>query len=145
MRLNRVELFYAFVASIGSESRRYLRGKGGHMLDVCMQRWLATAVDLGLATCKGATDCSQAPCKGAAARRGSNLQGAATYGHDRLHPACRGGRQRLARKGQLVAANPQGAAARGQPCHRQGLGRQLQAWSPLGRVAVGRKEQQPPA
>ncbi|RWV77229.1 hypothetical protein GW17_00061977 [Ensete ventricosum] len=43
MRLNRVELFYALVAAIGSESRCCLRGRGGHMHVVCMQRWLATA------------------------------------------------------------------------------------------------------
>ncbi|RWV83346.1 hypothetical protein GW17_00055053 [Ensete ventricosum] len=59
MRLNRVELFYALVAAIGSESRRCLRGRGDHMHAVCMQRWLTTArppagaAGHGLATCKG--------------------------------------------------------------------------------------------
>ncbi|RWW18124.1 hypothetical protein GW17_00017905 [Ensete ventricosum] len=59
MRLNRIELFYALVAAIDSESRHCLRGRGGHMHAVCMQRWLAMAkppvgaVGHGLATCKG--------------------------------------------------------------------------------------------
>ncbi|RRT73451.1 hypothetical protein B296_00006597 [Ensete ventricosum] len=59
MRLNRVELLYALVVAIGSESRRYLLGRGGHMHVVCMQRWLATArppagvVGCNLATYKG--------------------------------------------------------------------------------------------
>ncbi|RWW00349.1 hypothetical protein GW17_00036688 [Ensete ventricosum] len=35
--LNRVELFYTLVAEIDSESRRCLRGRGGHMHVVCMQ------------------------------------------------------------------------------------------------------------
>ncbi|RRT51421.1 hypothetical protein B296_00033672, partial [Ensete ventricosum] len=43
MRLNHVELFYALVAAIGSESRHCLRGRGGNMHVVYMQRWLATA------------------------------------------------------------------------------------------------------
>ncbi|RWV78694.1 hypothetical protein GW17_00060291 [Ensete ventricosum] len=52
MRLNRVELFYALVAAIGSESRRCLRGRGGHMHAVCMQRCLATAKPpVGATTC----------------------------------------------------------------------------------------------
>ncbi|RRT50849.1 hypothetical protein B296_00041375 [Ensete ventricosum] len=59
MRLNRIELFYALFVAIDSESRCFLRGRGGHMHAVCMQRWLATtsppvgATDHGLATCKG--------------------------------------------------------------------------------------------
>ncbi|RZR89440.1 hypothetical protein BHM03_00017150 [Ensete ventricosum] len=83
-RLNCVELFYALVAAIGSESRRCLRGRGGHMHVVCMQRWLATArppvgaADHGLATCIGRL-------------------AAATCGHGQLRPA---------RKGQPVAASP---------------------------------------
>ncbi|RWV98364.1 hypothetical protein GW17_00038796 [Ensete ventricosum] len=59
MRLNRVELFYALVAAIGSESRHCQQGRGNHMHAVYMQRWLAMARPLvgavghGLATCKG--------------------------------------------------------------------------------------------
>ncbi|RRT66088.1 hypothetical protein B296_00014790 [Ensete ventricosum] len=56
MRLNRVELFYMLVAAIGSESRCCLRGRGGHMHAVCMQRWLAMA----------------RPPAGAAARKGGH-------------------------------------------------------------------------
>ncbi|RRT31691.1 hypothetical protein B296_00045961 [Ensete ventricosum] len=47
------------VAAIGSESRHYLRVRGGHMHAVYMQRWLAKAkppagaTSHGLATCKG--------------------------------------------------------------------------------------------
>ncbi|RWV91082.1 hypothetical protein GW17_00046662 [Ensete ventricosum] len=43
MRLNCVELFYGLVVAIGIESRHCLRGRGGHMHAVYMQRWLATA------------------------------------------------------------------------------------------------------
>ncbi|RZS18503.1 hypothetical protein BHM03_00050778 [Ensete ventricosum] len=43
MRLNRVELFYTLIVAIGSESRHCLRGRGGHIHVVCMQRWLAMA------------------------------------------------------------------------------------------------------
>ncbi|RZR99335.1 hypothetical protein BHM03_00028854 [Ensete ventricosum] len=102
MRLNRVELFYTLVAAIGSENRRCLRARGGHMHAVCMQRWLATArppvgaADHGLATCKG-----RLPA-GATARRGNNPQGVATCGHDQLRPA---------RKGQPTSASP--TASRG--------------------------------
>ncbi|RWW48126.1 hypothetical protein BHE74_00045826 [Ensete ventricosum] len=59
IRLNHVELLYALVAVIDSESRRCLWGSGVHMHAVCMQRWLATArpptgaTSHGLATCKG--------------------------------------------------------------------------------------------
>ncbi|RWV78243.1 hypothetical protein GW17_00060818 [Ensete ventricosum] len=96
MRLNRVELFYALVAVIGSESRRYLQGRGGHMHAVCMQRWLATArppigaADHGLATCKEWPTAAKAPLQGAAARRGSSPHGATTRGHGRLRPARKG-------------------------------------------------------
>ncbi|RZS19746.1 hypothetical protein BHM03_00052179 [Ensete ventricosum] len=96
MRLNYVELFYALVAAIGSESRHCLRGRGGHMHAVCMQRWLATArppigaVGHGLATCKGR------PPARAAARKGASRQGlppasspAASRGGG---AGCRGGR-----------------------------------------------------
>ncbi|RWW28814.1 hypothetical protein GW17_00006692 [Ensete ventricosum] len=70
MRLNRVELFYALVAAIGNKSRRCLRGRGDHMLAVCIQRWLATArpfagaIGHGLATCKGRPPAGAAACKG---------------------------------------------------------------------------------
>ncbi|RWW04769.1 hypothetical protein GW17_00031989 [Ensete ventricosum] len=80
MRLNRVELFYALVAAIDNESRRYLRGRGDHIHAVCMQRWLATAMPPAGRSAmswlparggrlqprpryKGAIGCSQAPCK----------------------------------------------------------------------------------
>ncbi|RWV77474.1 hypothetical protein GW17_00061690 [Ensete ventricosum] len=102
MRLNRVELFYALIATIGSESRHCLRGRGGHMHAVCMQRWLdmarppAGAFGHGLAMCKG-----QPPAGAAAARDG----------HGRLRPAHRGGRQRPARMGQSAATSP--ATSRG--------------------------------
>ncbi|RWV86894.1 hypothetical protein GW17_00051166 [Ensete ventricosum] len=70
MRLNHVELFYALVAAIGSESRRCLRGRGDHMHVVCMQRWLATArpparaVDHGMATCKVRLAAARPPTRG---------------------------------------------------------------------------------
>ncbi|RWV88375.1 hypothetical protein GW17_00049539 [Ensete ventricosum] len=79
MRLNRVKLFYALVATIDSESRRCLRGRGDHMHTVCIQKWLATArspageAGHGLATYKG--------------RPGPGpLQGATTHGHGRQRP-----------------------------------------------------------
>ncbi|RRT82630.1 hypothetical protein B296_00011038 [Ensete ventricosum] len=70
MILNRVELFYAHVAAIGNESRHCLRGRGGHMHVVYMQRWLAIvrpparATDHGLATCKGRLPAGAATGKG---------------------------------------------------------------------------------
>ncbi|RWV84973.1 hypothetical protein GW17_00053274 [Ensete ventricosum] len=123
MRLNRVELFYALVAAIGSESRRCLRGRGDHMHVVYMQRWLATA----------------RPPAGAAARRGSSPQGAATRGHGRLRPA---------HKGQLVAASP--AANRGGGAGRRGgrpLAGRLPAAKGIRRLRKGsdRKGQPPPS
>ncbi|RWV82527.1 hypothetical protein GW17_00055972 [Ensete ventricosum] len=111
-RLNCVELFYALVAAIGSESRRCLRGRGGHMHVVCMQRWLATArppvgaADHGLATCIGRL-------------------AAATCGHGQLRPA---------RKGQPVAASP--TASRGGGAGRRG-GRPLAGRQPP--LALGQR------
>ncbi|RRT37495.1 hypothetical protein B296_00045520 [Ensete ventricosum] len=64
MRLNHVELFYAVVATIGSESRRCLWGRGGKL-------W-------------------PGPLQGATVLRGSNLQGAPARGHDQLRPARKG-------------------------------------------------------
>ncbi|RRT62370.1 hypothetical protein B296_00040197, partial [Ensete ventricosum] len=86
MRLNHVELFYALVAAIGSESRRYLWGRGGHMHVVFMQRWLATtrppagAGDHGLATCKGRPAAPKAPQQGGGRLRPGPLQGAVGCG-----------------------------------------------------------------
>ncbi|RWV81652.1 hypothetical protein GW17_00056904 [Ensete ventricosum] len=120
MRLNRVELFYALIAVIGSESRRCLRGRGGHMHVVCMQRWLATAKPPA-----GVADCGQAPCKGlppvgAIARKGRPPTGMAGYG-------------------QPAAASPQGVAARGQPYRQQGWQRRSQGWPPLiGRLSTAK-------
>ncbi|RZR78239.1 hypothetical protein BHM03_00003519 [Ensete ventricosum] len=116
MRLNRVELFYVLVAAIGSESRHCLRGRGGHMQAICMQRWLAT-----LGPLQGRPTMAWLPT------RGGRPQGAATHSHGRLRPA---------RKGLSPAASP--AASRGGGDGRKG-GR------PLGRVAVDRKGQPPPA
>ncbi|RZS14377.1 hypothetical protein BHM03_00046059 [Ensete ventricosum] len=79
MRLNHVELFYTLVAAIGSESRRSLRGRGGHMHAVYMQRWLATArppvgmAGHGLATCRGRPPAGTAECDQPA--RGCRQQG----------------------------------------------------------------------
>ncbi|RZS22479.1 hypothetical protein BHM03_00055269 [Ensete ventricosum] len=97
MRLNRVELFYALVAAIGSESRRRLGGRGGHMHAVYMQRWLATArppvgtTGHGQASCRddrpwpgylqGPTGCSQGPLQRGDRMRPSPL---------RLRPAHKG-------------------------------------------------------
>ncbi|RZS28614.1 hypothetical protein BHM03_00062224 [Ensete ventricosum] len=82
MRLNHVELFYALVAAIGSESRRCLRGRGGNMHAVYMQRWLATARPR-----TGAVGCGQAPCKG------RPPAGTVSYGQparaSRQRPACK--------------------------------------------------------
>ncbi|RWW03390.1 hypothetical protein GW17_00033456 [Ensete ventricosum] len=87
MRLNRVELFYALVAAIDSESMHYLRGRGGHMHAVCIQRWVATAnppagvAGHGRATCKGLSPAARPPARG---------------GHPQARPAA-ASRQRLAR------------------------------------------------
>ncbi|RWW62089.1 hypothetical protein BHE74_00030803 [Ensete ventricosum] len=47
MRLNRLELFYELVTAIGSESKRCLQGRGGHMYVVYSQgppaRWQSAA------------------------------------------------------------------------------------------------------
>ncbi|RZS28126.1 hypothetical protein BHM03_00061689 [Ensete ventricosum] len=70
MRLNRVELFYALVAAIGSKSRRWLQGRGSQMHAVCMQRWPAMArpptrvAGHGLATCKGWPAAASPPARG---------------------------------------------------------------------------------
>ncbi|RWW39106.1 hypothetical protein BHE74_00055588 [Ensete ventricosum] len=115
MRLNRVELFYTLVAAIGSENRRCLRARGGHMHAVCMQRWLATArppvgaADHGLATCKG-----RLPA-GATARKGWPPVGTINCG-------------------QPARAN------RHQPAlPLAGARRWSQGWPPLGKVITGRK------
>ncbi|RWW53688.1 hypothetical protein BHE74_00039803 [Ensete ventricosum] len=79
MRLNHVELFYTLVAAIGSESRHSLRGRGGHMHAVYMQRWLAIArppvgmAGHGLATCRGRPPAGTAECDQPA--RGCRQQG----------------------------------------------------------------------
>ncbi|RWW43348.1 hypothetical protein BHE74_00051007 [Ensete ventricosum] len=84
MRLNRVELFYALVAAIGGKSRHCLRGRGGHMHAVCIQRWLATArplagaTDHGLATYKGWPAAAKAPQQGGDRLRPGHLHGAAS-------------------------------------------------------------------
>ncbi|RWW58658.1 hypothetical protein BHE74_00034451 [Ensete ventricosum] len=84
MRLNYIELFYTLVAAFGSESRRCLQGRGGHMHDVYMQRWLATArppigaVGHDLATCKGRLAAARPLARGAHPRARSvaaSLQG----------------------------------------------------------------------
>ncbi|RWW06116.1 hypothetical protein GW17_00030578 [Ensete ventricosum] len=70
MRLNCIELFYALIVAIDNESRRCLRGRGGHMHVVCMQRWLAMArppegaTDHGMATCTGRPAIARPPAKG---------------------------------------------------------------------------------
>ncbi|RRT52863.1 hypothetical protein B296_00015519 [Ensete ventricosum] len=54
---------------IGSKSRRCLRGRGGHMHAVSMQRWLATTrpcagvAGHGLATCKGRSATARPPAR----------------------------------------------------------------------------------
>ncbi|RZS28750.1 hypothetical protein BHM03_00062387 [Ensete ventricosum] len=102
MRLNRVELFYALVAVIDSESRRCLRGRGGHMPVVYMQRWLATArppigaVGHGLATCKGRPAAARPPAMGCRLQGQQPTRG----GHPRARP---------------VVASPQGPTGSGQP------------------------------
>ncbi|RRT31245.1 hypothetical protein B296_00057021 [Ensete ventricosum] len=89
--MNRVKLFYMLVATIGSESRRCLWGRGGHMHAVCMQRWLAMArppprvAGHGLATCKGQSIATRPPARGS---------------HLRARPA---------------VASPQGPTSNGQP------------------------------
>ncbi|RWV78877.1 hypothetical protein GW17_00060073 [Ensete ventricosum] len=120
------------VVAIGSESRRYLRGRGDHMHVVCMSWWLATArppagtTDHGLATYKGRPDVAKA-----------SLQGGDAGCHPRVAdysaaPASGGSRPRPARKGrQPPTASPQGAtdyrfnasrkAAYGQRHRPQGL------------------------
>ncbi|RWV83065.1 hypothetical protein GW17_00055378 [Ensete ventricosum] len=114
-----MELFYALVAAIGSESRRCLWGRGGHIHAVCMQRWLATAKPLaravghGLATCKGWATVPKAPLQGAIVRRGSSPQGAATR-KGNSHPRAR-----------PTAASP--AASKGGGANRNG-GRPLAGW-----------------
>ncbi|RRT31355.1 hypothetical protein B296_00049774 [Ensete ventricosum] len=81
--------FRAIVTAIGSESRRCLWGRGGHMHAVCMQRWLvmarppAGAVGHGLATYKDRS-VAAGPLQGAAAHRVSSPQGAVTRGDGRL-------------------------------------------------------------
>ncbi|RWV97397.1 hypothetical protein GW17_00039814 [Ensete ventricosum] len=117
MRLNRVELFYALVATIGSESRRYLRGRGGHMHDVYIQRWLATARPP-----VGRPAMAWLPTRGGRLRPGP-LQ------------------EVIARKGWP----PSGTVDCGQPYRQQGRWRRSQVWPPLGRAAAGCKGQPSPA
>ncbi|RZS26594.1 hypothetical protein BHM03_00059957 [Ensete ventricosum] len=155
MRLNRVELFYALVAAINSESRHCLRGRGGHMHDVCMQRWLATAKPpAGASTMAWLPARSgqlqpRPPCKRATARRGSSPQGAATREHGRLRPARRGDRLRPTHRGlsptdSMHVADYKGLPPADSPTASRGW-RRPQRWPPLGRVAAGRKGQPPPA
>ncbi|RRT33227.1 hypothetical protein B296_00043722, partial [Ensete ventricosum] len=74
MRLLRIRLFYAYVVAIGSISRCCLRRRGGHLRDVCMQRWLATARPHAgaavhdLATYKGRSAAARARPQGGGAR-----------------------------------------------------------------------------
>ncbi|RWV77232.1 hypothetical protein GW17_00061966 [Ensete ventricosum] len=116
MRFNRVELLYMLVAAIGSESRRCLRGRGGHMHAVCMQRWLATArppvgvAGHGLATCKGRPTAARPPARGS---RWWPLVGMAASDQ----PA-RASRWCPTRKGLPLAASP--AASRGGGAGRRG-------------------------
>ncbi|RZS13456.1 hypothetical protein BHM03_00045056 [Ensete ventricosum] len=112
MRLNRVELFYTLVVAIGSESRHCLRGRGGHMHAVCMQRWLAMAWLLA----RGGR-LRPGPLQGAIACRCISPHGATTRGHGRLRPH-RGGRQRSARKGLPPTTNP--TASKGGGAGRRG-------------------------
>ncbi|RWW35567.1 hypothetical protein BHE74_00059488, partial [Ensete ventricosum] len=103
--------------------------------------WLATskppigAVGLGLATYKGRPITARPPARGGRA---------ATRRHGRLRSARRGDRQRPAHKGQPAAIDPQGVAARDQPCRQQGRRRRSQGWLPLDRATVDRKGQLPP-
>ncbi|RWW55332.1 hypothetical protein BHE74_00038037 [Ensete ventricosum] len=110
MRLNRVELFYALVVAFGSESRGCLRGRGGHMHVVYMQRWLATvrppagATDHGLATCKGQQATARPPTRGGHPRaRPTASQPPGAVGNDQ---PVRTSRLRPARKGLPPTASP---------------------------------------
>ncbi|RWV78788.1 hypothetical protein GW17_00060194 [Ensete ventricosum] len=93
MRFNHVELFYALVSVIGGESRRCLRGRGGHMHVVCMQRWLATArPSTGAAGHSLATSARGDRSQGQQPTRGGHLraqQGAASPTASRGHGASR--------------------------------------------------------
>ncbi|RZS14446.1 hypothetical protein BHM03_00046134 [Ensete ventricosum] len=102
MRLNHVELFCALIAAIGSESRHCLRGRGGHMHAVCMQRWLPTARPLAGAAGQGLATCKRRPP-------------ASTVGCDQ--PA-RASQQQPAYKGLPPAASP--VASRGGDAGRRG-------------------------
>ncbi|RRT76462.1 hypothetical protein B296_00007254 [Ensete ventricosum] len=109
MRLNHIELFYVLVATIGSESRRCLRGRGDHMHAVYLQRWLATvaavqrlAFELMLATMKYPSRLRlddafiTAPWQVAVVRKGQRWRWRNEVGAWRLQrdPRCRGGRSR---------------------------------------------------
>ncbi|RZS27680.1 hypothetical protein BHM03_00061197 [Ensete ventricosum] len=71
------------VAAIDIESRHNLRVRGGHMHDVCMQRWLAKAKppaganSHGLATCKGRPTMARPPARGCRPRPALPPAGAA--------------------------------------------------------------------
>ncbi|RZR95501.1 hypothetical protein BHM03_00024358 [Ensete ventricosum] len=86
---------------IGSESRRCLRGRGGHMHAVCMQRCLATAKPTAGATSHGQVTCKGRPPAGAEARKGRPPAGTVGCGQP-----CRQqgwpplGRAAVGRKGQ---------------------------------------------
>ncbi|RZS25845.1 hypothetical protein BHM03_00059107, partial [Ensete ventricosum] len=111
MRLNHVELFYALVVAIDSESRRCLRGRGSHMHAVYMQRWLAMArppvgvADHSLATCKGRPPAGTVGFGQPAGAVGSGQH-------------VRASRQRPARKGLSPAASP--TTSRGGGAGRRG-------------------------
>ncbi|RZS14351.1 hypothetical protein BHM03_00046032 [Ensete ventricosum] len=123
MRLNHVELFYALVAAIGSESRRCLWGRGGHMHVVFMQRLLATArppagaADHGLAACKGRLVAAKAPQQGGGRLRPGPLQRAAGCGQAPCKGRPPAGAE--ARKGRPPAST----AGCGQPARGGGTGR----------------------
>ncbi|RWW15276.1 hypothetical protein BHE74_00032382 [Ensete ventricosum] len=110
MRLNRVELFYALVVAIDNKSRHCLRGRGGHMHVVYMQRWLAMVRPPawvnghGLATCKGRPAVARPLARG-----------------DRQWPAC---------KGQTASASP--TASKGGDAGRRS-GRPLAARLPVAK------------
>ncbi|RWV83072.1 hypothetical protein GW17_00055370 [Ensete ventricosum] len=126
MRLNRVELFYALVVAIGSESRCCLRGRGGHMHAVCMQRWMAMAkppagaVGHSLATCKGRSAVARPLARGDRPQEQQPARG----GHLRARSAA-ASPQGPTGKGLPPAAIP--AASRGDGAGRRG-GRPLVRW-----------------
>ncbi|RRT31643.1 hypothetical protein B296_00057296 [Ensete ventricosum] len=119
MRLNCVESFYAFFLHFCSKHSE----ERGQPTTV---RSYVGLVGHDLATCKGVADCGQGPLQ-----RGDRLGGWQPLAGTTAYSAtsARGGRQRPARKGKLLAAtlkratptaSPQGAAAHGQGCRQGG-------------------------